>query len=52
LKKYGMRCTGEIDITHPRWSEEPMQVVSLILNSANNLEINQHRQDFIAAREE
>jgi phosphoenolpyruvate synthase/pyruvate phosphate dikinase len=22
LKKYGMRCTGEIDITRPRWSEQ------------------------------
>ncbi|MGH2930653.1 MAG: PEP/pyruvate-binding domain-containing protein, partial [Solirubrobacteraceae bacterium] len=23
LRKYGMRCVGEIDITRPRWSERP-----------------------------
>src|SRR5206468_3255944 len=23
LNKYGMRCPGEIDITRPRWSENP-----------------------------
>lgn len=31
--KYGMRCTWEIDITRPRWKEEPAKVASLILKS-------------------
>lgn len=52
LKKYGMRCSGEIDITHPRWKDQPMQVVSLILNSAKNTDLNQHRDDFVLAKAE
>ncbi len=27
LEKYGMRCAGEIDITRPRWSEQPTTLV-------------------------
>lgn len=50
--KYGMRCTWEIDITRPRWKEEPIQVASLILKSANTSETWQHRKNFLASREE
>ncbi|MFN8610846.1 MAG: phosphoenolpyruvate synthase [Vulcanimicrobiota bacterium] len=32
LDKYGMRCAGEIDITRPRWSEEPLTLVPGLLN--------------------
>ncbi|MBN9415319.1 phosphoenolpyruvate synthase [bacterium SCN 62-11] len=31
LQRYGMRCAGEIDITRPRWSEEPMTLVPALL---------------------
>lgn len=33
LQKYGMRCASEIDITQPRWIEDPSQLLpSLISN--------------------
>ncbi|MBN8782156.1 MAG: phosphoenolpyruvate synthase [Terrimonas ferruginea] len=37
LDKYGMRCTGEIDITRTRWSEKPLTLVPLILSNLRNL---------------
>ncbi|MFC0626256.1 rifamycin-inactivating phosphotransferase [Kribbella deserti] len=33
LDQYGMRCAGEIDITRPRWSEQPSTLVPLILDN-------------------
>ena len=30
LEKYGMRCSGEIDITKPRWSERPTTLIPMI----------------------
>ena len=30
LVKYGMRCSGEIDITKPRWSERPTALIPMI----------------------
>lgn len=38
LKKYGMRCAGEIDITKTRWSEKPITLVPLILSNIKNHE--------------
>lgn len=38
LDKYGMRCTGEIDITRPRWREHPTTLVPLILGNIKNFE--------------
>jgi len=38
LEKYGMRCVGEIDITRPRWSEEPSALVPVILANIDNFE--------------
>ena len=40
LDKYGMRCSGEIDMTRPRWSEEPSTLVPVILSTIRNLEPN------------
>ncbi|MGW1295958.1 rifamycin-inactivating phosphotransferase [Streptomyces sp. NPDC002533] len=36
LRRYGMRCVGEIDITRPRWSERPATLVPLILDNVRN----------------
>lgn len=36
LQKYGMRCTGEIDITRTRWSEKPITLVPMILGNIRN----------------
>lgn len=46
LSKYGMRCTGEIDITRTRWSEKPSILIPLILNNIRNFAPNASRQKF------
>lgn len=46
LKKYGMRCTGEIDITRPRWNEDPIQLVPSIISSIRTTLPNEHREKF------
>jgi pyruvate,water dikinase len=38
LDTYGMRCVGEIDITRPRWREQPSTVVPMILSNIRNFE--------------
>lgn len=40
LKKYGMRCPGEIDITKPRWSEKPTALIPMILSNIRNSKPN------------
>lgn len=40
LKKYGMRCAGEIDITKTRWAEKPVTLVPMILNNIKSFEPN------------
>ena len=46
LEKYGMRCSGEIDITRPRWSEQPTTLIPMILNNIRNFEPGAHRIKF------
>ncbi len=38
LEKYGMRCSGEIDITRTRWSEKPTILIPTILSNIRNFE--------------
>ena len=38
LDKYGMRCSGEIDITKPRWHETPSALAPTILADIENFE--------------
>jgi phosphoenolpyruvate synthase/pyruvate phosphate dikinase len=38
LDKYGMRCTGEIDVTRTRWREAPTMLVPLILSNIKTFE--------------
>jgi len=38
LERFGMRCTGEVDITRPRWSERPATLVPLILGNVRGFE--------------
>jgi len=40
LSKFGMRCSGDVDITVPRWSEKPTEIVSIILSNIKNFEVN------------
>lgn len=36
LEKYGMRCSGEIDITRTRWSEQPTALIPILLSNVRN----------------
>ena len=36
LDKYGARCVGEIDITRPRWIEQPTALAPMILDNIRN----------------
>ncbi|BCJ49655.1 putative phosphoenolpyruvate synthase [Actinoplanes sp. NBRC 14428] len=51
LDRYGMRCVGEIDITRPRWSEEPATLVPLILDNVRNFAPGAARQRFARGRQ-
>jgi phosphoenolpyruvate synthase/pyruvate phosphate dikinase len=46
LEQYGMRCAGEIDITRPRWSEQPTALVPTILSNIKNCEPGAHHALF------
>lgn len=46
LNKYGMRCSGEIDITKTRWSEKPNTLVPMILGNIKNFEPNASKRKF------
>jgi pyruvate,water dikinase len=50
LRKYGMRCPGEIDITRPRWRERPTQLVPAIASHINSTEPGEHRRKFAQGR--
>jgi len=43
LKKYGVRCPGEIDITRTRWAEKPTMLTPMILNNIRNFEPGSHQ---------
>ncbi|MHB9146142.1 MAG: phosphoenolpyruvate synthase [Symbiobacteriia bacterium] len=50
LEKYGMRCSGEIDITRTRWSEQPTALVPMLLSNIKNLEPGASRVRFERGR--
>ncbi|MCP3738058.1 phosphoenolpyruvate synthase [Rossellomorea sp. BNER] len=52
LEKYGMRCTGEIDITRTRWSEQPTTLIPMILSNIKNFEPNARSKKFEQGRRE
>jgi pyruvate,water dikinase len=52
LSKYGMRCSGEIDITKTRWSEKPTTLVPVILSNIKNFEPNAGHRKFERGRQE
>lgn len=52
LDTYGMRCAGEIDLTQPRWRENPMTLVPLILSHLKNFEPGASRQKFAQGQQE
>lgn len=52
LKKYGMRCAGEIDITKARWSEKPTTLLPMILSNIKNFEPNAGGRKFEQGQQE
>ncbi|WP_282138687.1 phosphoenolpyruvate synthase [Rossellomorea aquimaris] len=52
LIKYGMRCSGEIDMTKARWSEKPTALVPMILSNIKNFEPNESKRKFERGRQE
>jgi pyruvate,water dikinase len=52
LNKYGMRCTGEIDITRMRWSENPAVLVPMILSHIKNFSPGAGNRKFEEGRQE
>ncbi|MFT0826455.1 PEP-utilizing enzyme [Bacillus swezeyi] len=46
LGRYGMRCAGEIDITKPRWSEDPAQLAPSILSNIQTAGAEDHRKKY------
>jgi pyruvate,water dikinase len=50
LDRYGMRCVGEIDITRPRWSEQPTTLVPVILAHVENFEPGAAERRFAQGR--
>ena len=52
LDKYGMRCVGEIDITKPRWSGRPTELVPMILANVKNFEPGAGKRRFEQGRQD
>ncbi|MFK4435519.1 phosphoenolpyruvate synthase [Paenibacillus sp. RC21] len=52
LNKYGMRCSGEIDLTKTRWSEKLTTLVPMILSNIKNFEPNASHRKFEQGRQE
>lgn len=46
LNKYGMRCSGEIDITKTRWMEKPTSIIPMILNNIRDFKIGAGKRKF------
>ncbi|PEC19140.1 phosphoenolpyruvate synthase [Bacillus cereus] len=46
LNKYGMRCSGEIDITKTRWSEKPASIIPMIVNNIRDFEAGASKRKF------
>jgi pyruvate,water dikinase len=52
LSKYGMRGSGEIDITRTRWSEKPATLVPLLLSNIKNFEAGAGKRNFEQGQQE
>lgn len=40
---YGARCPSEIDLSRPRWSEDPSSLLQMVVNTLGNGETGTHR---------
>src|SRR5262245_2993145 len=44
LERYGMRGAGEIDLSRPRWRDDPAMLLSAVLGSISSGESGDHRR--------
>ncbi|MGN6694960.1 MAG: rifamycin-inactivating phosphotransferase [Aquihabitans sp.] len=51
LDEYGMRCVGEIDITRPRWFEQPSALIPAILANVDAFEAGEAERRFEHGRQ-
>ncbi|MEV2240635.1 rifamycin-inactivating phosphotransferase [Micromonospora sp. NPDC049891] len=51
LDRYGMRCVGEIDITRPRWREQPTTLLPILLEHVRNAEPGAAQRRFEQGRQ-
>lgn len=52
LSEYGMRCSGEIDITRERFREDPGQLATALINNIKNLPAGHAMTVFAQGQEE
>ncbi|MDB5101361.1 MAG: Pyruvate, water dikinase [Cyanobacteria bacterium RYN_339] len=52
LDKYGIRGAGEIDITRPRWAEQPAVLIPMILGNIKNCEPGASQRKFEQGRQQ
>ncbi|MBS2040635.1 phosphoenolpyruvate synthase [bacterium] len=52
LDRYGMRCTGEIDITRPRWSEQPLSLLPALLNHVRAFPSGEAQRRFLHGQQQ
>ena len=46
MRQYGFRCAGEIDISKPRWLEDPSPLAAQILAMSKDKEPGAHRREY------
>ncbi len=46
MRLFGMRCPGEIDITRPRWREDPSTLIPSLLSHIRSVPNGEHRIKF------
>lgn len=52
LARFGMRCSGEIDLTRTRWTEKPTTLVPLILGNIQNFTPGASQRKFAQGQQE
>jgi pyruvate,water dikinase len=45
LARYGARCAGEIDVTRPRWREQPALVLQAVGGQLRGADLGNHRRE-------
>ncbi|CAG7643293.1 phosphoenolpyruvate synthase [Paenibacillus allorhizosphaerae] len=52
MEKYGMRSPGEIDVTRPRWRDDPGTLLPSIESHLRSMQPGEHRSKFAQGAEE